>query len=197
MRIGEIDGSITERVQQLKTQLDHIITTEISNNIIGLLWSKLCWNAAVSGLGAVLGETFGETCETEVGRDLLLRGYKEVMDTARAHGVQLVEVVVGYVTPLYLPDDADATLRLEKHNLLIEMTDTYAAVRPSMLQSLERGRKTEIEYLNGHVVRKAKEKGIPVPLNEIIVSMIEEIETRGASVSGRHNRAEILTQLGQ
>lgn len=181
--VGELDGVISERVQTLRDQLQHIIPTTISDNILGLLWSKLCWNAAVSGMGAILGQTYGELVATPTGRDLVLIGYREVMDTARAHGITLAEKVVGYVTALYISDLHDAALRQEKHALLLEIAETFGAVRHSTLSSLERGRPTETAYLNGYVIRKAREKHIAVPLNTAIAALIAEIEAGERTIS--------------
>jgi 2-dehydropantoate 2-reductase len=59
-------------------------------------------------------------------------------------------------------------------------------VKSSSLQSLERGRKTEIDYLNGYVVRKAKEVGVEVPVNEAVVRLVKEIEEGRRSIDPRN-----------
>jgi 2-dehydropantoate 2-reductase len=174
--VGELDGTVTERVETLAAQLSHVITTKVSTNILGLLWGKLCWNAAVSGLGAVAGYTYGEIAATRRGRNLLIACYTEVINTAWAHNIEVVPEVVGPTVALHLPTDADQATRDQRHQILINMTQTFAAVEPSSLQSLKRGRPTETEFLNGYIVKKAAEKGITVPLNTRLVKMITEIE---------------------
>ncbi|MEO0563352.1 MAG: ketopantoate reductase C-terminal domain-containing protein, partial [Chloroflexota bacterium] len=167
---------VTPRLETLRNQLSAIIHTEISTNIHGLLWGKLTWNATVNGLGAVAGHTFGELVSTDLGRDLTLRGYTEVIDVARALGVEVVPEVVGPTTALHLPSGADAGARRQRYDVLHAMTETFAAVYPSSLQSLERGRPTETAFLNGHVVAKAQIVGVEVPLNTALIDMIAEIE---------------------
>ena len=174
--VGELDGSMTQRVEVLCSQLSHIITTKVSTNILGLLWGKLCWNASVSGVGAVAGYTYGEIVSSHLGRNLLIQSYTEVINTANAHGIEVAPEVVGPTLALHLPPDATPSAREERHQILKDMAKTYAPVKPSSLQSLERGRPTETEFLNGYVVKKAAQAGIPVPLNAALVRMIQEIE---------------------
>jgi 2-dehydropantoate 2-reductase len=55
----------------------------------------------------------------------------------------------------------------------------YRRLKSSLLQSLERGRPTEIDYLNGYICAKGRELGIHTPLNDAVVAMIKEIEAGG------------------
>jgi 2-dehydropantoate 2-reductase len=71
----------------------------------------------------------------------------------------------------------------------------YGKLKSSMLQSLERGRPTEIDYLNGYVVAKAKQSGVPVPLNALVTRMIKEIEAGRRQIEQR-NMDELLAEMG-
>lgn len=193
--IGELDGKRTERIQALQQIVGHILKTEVSDNIIGLLWGKLCWNAAVSGLCAVAGGTFGDMTAHELGRALLIQSYTETIETGWSHGVDIVPVVVGPTLALHLPANPDVATIQQRHDVLIhDLTKKYADVKPSSLQSLERGRPTETEFLNGYVVKKAAKTGIPVPLNTALTRMIAEIEAKQRTIT-TDNLTELVDTL--
>jgi len=77
---------------------------------------------------------------------------------------------------LNLPPDAGWVRRASKDVVMRFLGRRYRDLRSSSLQSLERGRKTEVDYLNGHVVRAAEARGMDAPLNRTLVRLIHEIE---------------------
>lgn len=65
-----------------------------------------------------------------------------------------------------------------KRNLLIRVIGfKYRKIKSSSLQSPERGRKTEIDYLNGYICARGRQHGIPTPINDAVVKMVKEIES--------------------
>jgi 2-dehydropantoate 2-reductase len=92
---------------------------------------------------------------------------------------------------LYLPSDA-GSLTLFLKDLLVRIAGRkHGKLKSSSLQSLERGRKTEIDFLNGYVVEQARKVGVPAPLNEAITRMIKEIE-QGKRKLSPTNMEELL-----
>jgi len=182
--IGELDGRITPRIQTLAETLSHTIPIEVSQNMLGVLWGKLCWNCAVSGLCAVAGGTFGDLVAERKGRDLFLYLYREVIDTALAQKITIEPIVLSAME-FYLPRDADQATRDAKDRLVQGLVPRYADVLPSSLQSLRRNRPTETEFLNTYLVKKAAQYNVDATLNAAIARMIGEIEagTRGISPS--------------
>lgn len=175
IHLGEMDGRITERVRTLGRILEDVTPVVITDNITGALWSKLAINSIVTTMGALTGQTLGEMLGQRRIRDVALVMYREVVDTAHALGVKL-ERIAADPQILYLPVDAGWATRLIKDLIARYVGSRYSGLRSSMLQSLERGRPSEVDYLNGHVVKKARERGIDVPVNERIVELIHEIE---------------------
>jgi 2-dehydropantoate 2-reductase len=175
LHIGEIDGPIGPRVQRLAGTLEAVSPVVASGNIRGALWSKLAINCMITSGGAVTGETLGEMLHDESVRRTFLGIYREVVDTAEACGIQL-ERIAANPKLLYLPVDAGALHRGLKDVFVRFIGRRYGALKSSSLQSLERGRKTEVDFLNGYVVARADEAGVPVPLNRALVAMIKEIE---------------------
>ena len=92
--VGEMDGRITARIRDLAATLAHVVETEISDNIIGVLWGKLIWNGAVSGLCAISGKRLGALFDCDVGRELFLRAFHESVATARSDRVRIEPVIV-------------------------------------------------------------------------------------------------------
>lgn len=84
---------VTPRLTALEALLSLAAPTTISTNIEGVLWAKLAWNCAVSGLCAVSGRVLGEVVGTPQVA-LLLAVYGEALDTAAAHGIVLETIVI-------------------------------------------------------------------------------------------------------
>ena len=145
-------------------------------------------------MGALTGETLGEMLARKPVRELFLELYREVVETAEAHGVVL-ERIAANPKALYVARDA-GWLSLKARELVLRIVGRkYHDLRSSSLQSLERGRPTEVEFLNGYVVRKAREIGRDAPANAALVAMIHEIE-RGERPLAQANVDELLDGLG-
>jgi 2-dehydropantoate 2-reductase len=95
---------------------------------------------------------------------------------AQTLGVQ-VEPVGGIPAKAYL-DGARGVGLEELRSTWVERGKSVGAGRPSLLQDMMKGRRTEVDYLNGYVVRKGREVGVPTPLNEAIVSVTKRMEAR-------------------
>ncbi len=188
--IGELDGEASPRAQSLQTLFNDAIKTIISPNIMGVLWGKLLWNASVSAICALTKRKLGDVCADLVTQTIIIRAYREAVETAQAAGVVLEKVVVDYRT-LYVPQDGDETAARE---LLASFKEKYAAVVPSTSQSLNKGKLTEIDYLNGYVADKARELNKPAVLHERLTARVKEIE-RGERQIDRGNLEGILNGL--
>ncbi len=178
--IGELDGTLTTRVTELRATLSAAAPTAVSANIVGALWSKLAIDCVVTTLGAITGQTVGALLRRRSARQLALAIVSEVLDTAAAW--QVVPEPVGgtldlarlYVTPAR----RSRRLRLShitQHVLMAAVAGKFRRLRSSMLQSLERGRAPEIEFLNGYVVAKARQQAISTPVNDALTAMVREI----------------------
>jgi 2-dehydropantoate 2-reductase len=109
------------------------------------------------------------------GRTLFDLAYDEALTVALAAGVQPHRMLVDPIPPGWsghgVPGEAhEAWLR--------QIVDSYGDVKPSMLQDFERGRPTEIDFINGHVAELGRARGIPTPANAAIVETVYAI-TRG------------------
>jgi len=183
--IGELDGTRTPRLETTAELLRHVGEVAIHDNIRGALWSKLAINCVITTVGAVTGETLGAMLARPSARQIFLAAYTEVIDTALAHGVRLEKIAADPML-LYCKRDAGSWQRFKKDLIARVLGYKYRHVKSSMLQSLERSRPTEIDFLNGYVVEQAALVGVPVPVNEALVAIVRELETGQRSIHPRN-----------
>jgi 2-dehydropantoate 2-reductase len=121
----------------------------------------------------------------------------EVVDVAEAHDIVL-EPVGGTldIYRLYLPPERRTggfeLGILARHALLLAVGLKFRRLKSSMLQSIERGRRSEIDYMNGFVAERGKEKGVPTPVNAAITALVKEVEA-GIRPMGPDNLADLLS----
>ena len=189
--VGELDGRITPRAQGLQSILEKTNPTTLSDNIYGVLWSKLAINCTITTLGAVTGQLLGEMLNRRSVRRLALLITSEVIDVAKSYRISL-EPVGGTleIERLYLPADRrqgglgmDIILR---HIIMFAVGFKFRRLKSSMLQSLERGRRAEIEFMNGYVVEKGRQLGLSTPINAALTAMVHEIESGNRSINPKN-----------
>ncbi|MEI9475324.1 MAG: 2-dehydropantoate 2-reductase [Deltaproteobacteria bacterium] len=156
--IGELDQEVSNRaIQVAKMFREADIDTEVSANIHELIWDKLLVNVGINALTALTELKNGQLLdypETLRGMEVLV---SEAAEVARQNGVRI---------------EGDP---IEKVKAVAEATKGN---RSSMGQDIDFRRKTEIDAINGAVVREAKRLGIPVPYNEVVTDLIKAIEKR-------------------
>ena len=146
------------------------LPAETTPRLAELLWEKLLYNGCLNPLSAICGVTYGALGETPETRAVMRDVAYEIFDVMRA---------AGYATRYA---DADAFLKA-LHEVLLPPT---AAHESSMLQDLRAGRRTEIDALNGAVVRLAEAHGREAPTNRTLCELVRFLETRARA--GRHRR---------
>lgn len=192
-RAGEHDGRITPRVTALAEMLSIIDGSLATDNLWGERWAKLCQNAmgnpvqGMSGLGGL------EIASSEVGRAITIQLGAE---SAR------VGLALGYKVPKFggttVEQWADANRRETYETLDRMLTPTSAGGRnwkASMAQDVIKGRKTEIDYMNGHVVAQGRERGVPTPVSAAVVDVMHEVES-GARKPAPENIGLTLKRAG-
>lgn len=151
-------------------------TVQASPNMKGVKWSKLLVNSCISSLGVATGAELGRLLEDRMARDVLLAIVREGHAAGRADGVKF-ENVAGFRPGLMASN-------LPGRDFFLKMVGRkYRRHRSSSLQSLERGRKTEVDFLNGHIVATAKKHGLDAPVNAALVDLIHCVEAGKAKPS--------------
>ena len=98
-------------------------------------------------------------------------------------GMPLLCAVVGKLNYYTFIEGTGFLKRFKRHAIIRLIGFKYRRLKSSMLQSLERGKKTEIDYMNGYICEQGKKSGIPTPVNDTIVRMIQEIEAGDRKIS--------------
>lgn len=166
--IGELDGALTERAQQIAAVFNAAgLITRISDNIMGTMWEKLLVNVATGALSGITHLAYGDLYQVPEVKECALAAVQEAMDVAKASGIRLS------VTDPEVP-------------WIKAASGLPAEFKASMLQSLEKGSITEVDYVNGSVVRWGQKCGIPTPVNRTLVACLKGIE-RGLPASRSHH----------
>jgi len=144
--VGELDGRITERLNQIRLFLDSAgIAVETTDDVVGLLWSKLLINAAINPLTGITGLQNGALLAHVECCEIMYRTVQEGQALAVRQGIRLI-----------YPD------------AFAKATSVCAATAEnisSMLQDLRNHKRTDIDFINGAIVQKGSELGVPTPVN--------------------------------
>lgn len=158
--IGELNGRITSRVNAIADEFNRAgLVTIVTPNIIGTMWDKLLVNVATGALSGITRLPYGELYAVPQLEACALAAVAEAMAVAKAGGVELT---------LHEPREAWTKAA---EGLPVDF-------KTSMLQSLEKGSITEIEFINGTVVRWGARYDVPTPVNQTLVAAIKGIEHR-------------------
>jgi len=156
--IGELDGRITERAKRIAETLTRAgLATTVSANIMGTMWDKLLINVATGALCGITRLPYGDLYKVPEVKECALAAVAEAIAVARALGVKLMS------------DKPEDAWNLAAEGLPPEF-------KTSMLQSIEKGLPTEIDYINGSVVRAGLRCGVPTPVNKALVACVKGIE---------------------
>ncbi|MGE5308296.1 MAG: ketopantoate reductase family protein, partial [Deltaproteobacteria bacterium] len=155
--IGRIDGKIPVVMRSIREIFNRSgIETKISKDIKGTLWSKLLINAGINPLTALTRLNNGRLVEFKETKDLMRQAVTEGARLAKRKKIKLI-----YDDPL------------AKVEAVCELTSTNVS---SMLRDVLRKRRTEVDHINGYIVRQGEELGIPVPVNTVLRDLVKTLE---------------------
>lgn len=156
--IGELDGSITDRITKIAdTFTKSGIKTTVSNKIMNIIWGKLLINIGINPFTALTEMLNGQLLIFPEIRQLMAEAIKEALKVAEAQGIKL---------------DYDP---IEK---TIKVAEATAKNKSSMLQDILRGKRTEIDAITGEVVRLGEKYGIPTLVNKTLYALVKAKEWR-------------------
>ena len=133
------------------------VPTDISDNVRGALWAKLILNCAYNAVSAITQLPYGKTVAGEGIRDVMKDVVAECLAVAKADGVQV-------------PGDVHAAIR--------KIAETMPAQFSSTAQDLARGKRSEIDYLNGLIVQRGAALGVATPVNRVLWALVKLMEGR-------------------
>ncbi len=157
--IGRIsDKTEAKRVEEIANIFTAAgIKTRTTEEINKAIWNKVIYNCSLNALASTLGITYGQLLESEHTKDIMRRIIAEIYALAQKCAIDLEpKTKEEYIKILF--------------NHLIPLTATH---KPSMLQDIEKRRRTEIDYLNGMVVQMSKDHGLSSPVNQVLTELIK------------------------
>lgn len=171
--IGELDGRLTERVQNAAALLNLAGQAETTTNLPGFRWTKLLVNATFSGMSAALGCTFGEILDNDKALTCVAHIANETIQVVDALGVTM-EPIQGHNLKILAFTNQEEMLA--KFPVYHAVYGPHRLLKASMLQDLEKGRKCEIDAINGFISLWGQKNSVATPVNDQVVSIIRAIE---------------------
>jgi 2-dehydropantoate 2-reductase len=154
--IGMADGK-TSRLAPLAEALNAAgFDTHLEGDVAGLIWSKLVVNVGINALTAIMRQPNGRLLDFDETKAVMADLVAEALAVAKGRGVRITH--------------ADSL------QTVYDVAKKTGANRSSMLQDFDRGRLSEIDFINGAIVREAAELGIPVPVNATVTRLIKALE---------------------
>ena len=155
--IGRMDGKISSQMRTIREIFNKAgLETKVSRDIKGIIWSKLIINVGINALTAITRLPNGRLLEFEGTHKILREAVSEATRIAKRKRIKLI-----YDDPL------------AKVEAVCEATACNIC---SMLQDVLKKKRTEIDFINGVIVRQGQELGIPVPVNSMLVDLVKTIE---------------------
>nr|WP_249209817.1 ketopantoate reductase family protein [Bradyrhizobium manausense] len=164
--IGELDGRVTPRIERIAATFEAAgMPLVVSRNILGAMWDKLLVNVATGALSGITRLAYGGLYAVPELEVAATAAVAEAIAVAKASGIALETV--------------------DPHEAWVKAASGLPAeFKASMLQSLEKGSVTEVDFINGAVVRAGAKTGVPTPVNATLVACVKGIE-RAACTAGR------------
>ena len=176
-RAGEVHGRVTERAREVRDLLANADSAMVTENLWGERWSKLVTNVMGNGLSACTGMITRDMVKNDTIRHFSNRLGSEAIRVGQALGYTFDEV--SHMDPETLArageGDAAAQKEIDEHRLA-GAQGGGGEHRPSTGQDMVKGRRTEIPFLNGFVVKKGEEIGLPTPTNAILTDIVLRVE---------------------
>ena len=186
-RAGEVHGRITSRAEEIRRLVAYADSAKVTGNLWGERWSKLVANVMGNGLSACTGLTGGQMLQSEPIRRFATRLGSEAIRVGQAQGYHLEEILHLLPETIARAGEGDeAAMRTCDEQRFKDGQRTSSEQRPSMGQDMQKGRRTEIEFLNGLVVREGEKLGLSCGANAALTDLVTRVERRELAPDPRH-----------
>jgi 2-dehydropantoate 2-reductase len=188
-RVGEVHGKITPRIEELGAMIRTVDTCKITDNLWGERWSKLCVNGMHNGVSAASGLSGNAMRQDDRIRQVIIKLGGEGVRVGQALGYKLEDIAGQDADKLARAAQGDRAALDEVESLMLALRNSQQRSeqqRPSMGQDMQKGRRTEIDFINGVIVEKGREAGIPTPTHEKLIAAVKKVELGQAQPSPEH-----------
>jgi 2-dehydropantoate 2-reductase len=180
--LGYPDRKPDEFLELIAEALSAIGPVRTTDNIMGHQYSKLIINSCITSLGAICGLHLGKMLARAKIRKIFIEIIRESVELAEKMGIR-IEVFGDRLDFRKFVSGKSYFSDLKRHLMIRFIGFKYRKLKSSSLQSLERGKPTEVDYFNGYIVKNALQYGVNVPVNSAILNMIHEIEVNKREIS--------------
>ena len=174
--LGDPTNANSLRLETLSEILEDCGEVGITTNLLGERWAKIVTNSMANSVCGITGQSSAGMRLNPVTLDLSMLLASEVVAVGTAHGVA-IENIGRVPAQDFVTARTDPEVRAEVARKLMEDAHKIGTGRPSLAQDIAKGRRTEIDYLNGYVIRKGKEAGVRTTFNEAIVELTNKVES--------------------
>jgi len=173
---GPLNGAGINDLDRIQKCLEPHIKITFRRNTQGVLWAKLIIVCGVTGLGGACGLTTGKLMRIRVARRLFYRIADEGAAVADALGIHM-EKLPGGINPVKFGNKKGGFPLFVRYLLLRIIGMRYKNLKSNIHHSIEQGKKTEIDFINGALVEAGKKAGMVTPVNSAVVQIVHEIES--------------------
>jgi len=173
--VGELNGEITERVQTIADLFNSAGKTLVTDDLWGQRWSKMVTNCMVNATAGMTGLMSHEVRADRETRNQILNLAIETVKVGRAFGYNVKPPMGDFsLEDMEKGAGPEGNEELDK---VLQGTPPEVPGRPSLAQDVMKGRKTEIDYLNGLVSDKGKEIGVDTPYSDAVTQVLKAVES--------------------
>ncbi len=190
-RVGEVHGRITPRAEEVARLLRAADSAKPTTNLWGERWSKLVINSMRNGLSAVTGLSGNQRDLSDGPRGVSIRLGSQAVRVGQALGFQLESMQRMDPETLARAGEGSQDALTEITDILTTFSKTRSdEQRPSMAQDIQKGRRTETDFINGFVAGRGAEIGVPAPLHVQLNELVRKVE-RGEIKPGAEHVAKL------
>jgi 2-dehydropantoate 2-reductase len=182
-RVGEVHGRITKRLEELAAMIATVDSVKATTNLWGERWSKLCVNGMANGVAAATGMSGNEMNRDERIRRLSIRLAGEGVRVGQALGYRLEHIRMHDPETLARAAEGDPAALDEVEGQIraaLNSNTRSDLARPSMGQDMLKGRRTEIDFINGVIAQKGDAVGVPAPTHRALIAAVKRVESGAA-----------------
>ncbi|HYI92525.1 MAG TPA: 2-dehydropantoate 2-reductase N-terminal domain-containing protein [Bryobacteraceae bacterium] len=184
--LGHLHGKTTPPLEALHKSLNAVMETDISDNILGVLWSKLTYTC-LGYYGSLADASLSTTCTTEADRRAMADFFTEIVAVGDALGVRWIELAEYSPADFHPRHSADQRLATVNN-----FAKTWKPKdRKGPLRYVQNKLRTEVEFTLAYVVKEGEKLGMKMPLCSKLLEIFRELEA-GKRQFGQHNYDELL-----
>jgi 2-dehydropantoate 2-reductase len=178
MWLGYPEEPADDPLKEIGGIMNHVARTHTVDGILPIRYAKLIINSCTSTLGVISGMELGPMLKRRKARQLFVLVGKEALRVADAMELEVpaYDGIIRFHTILNAPSPV-------RHLAIRILGIRYRKLKSTNLQSLERGGRTEIEYLNHYIVKQGELVKVPTPVNRKLVEMVREIENKQRDIT--------------